>query len=163
MKNRLLLLAAAGLSLSACATSPLDTTGVNSAATPSQAVATMPGSRGERVQWGGQIVSTVNRDQFTRIEVLSYPVARDGVPNSSRKPTGRFVLQHPGFLEPVDYAPGRTITVVGTVDALMETSVGEARFVVPLVRAEQLKLWPDRYGASSRSSFGFGVGISFGF
>lgn len=163
MRTRLLLLAAICLAATGCATSPLDTSGVTSRATPSQVVEAMPGSRGERVQWGGQIVSIVNRDQSTHIEVLSYPVARDGFPNSYRKPTGRFVLEHRGFLEPVDYAPGRTVTVVGTVDSLIETSVGEAVFVVPLVRADQLKLWPEGYGERSRSGFGFGVGISFGF
>lgn len=149
--------------LAACATNPLDTSGVNSRASPSQVLETLSGYQGERVQWGGQIVSIVNGNQSTDIEVLSYPLARDGFPNSYRKPTGRFVLRHAGFLEPQDFAPGRTLTVVGTVDSLIRTSVGETQFLVPLIKAEQLKLWPAGYGDNGGTSVGFGLGISFGF
>lgn len=150
------------LLVGACATSSLDTAGVSSRATPSRVVEALSDHRGDRVQWGGRIVSIVNEAQSTRIEVLSYPVARDGFPNDYRKPTGRFVLRRDGFLEPQDYAPGRMLTVIGTVDSLIETSVGDTAFVVPLVNAEQLKLWPDGYGGRGRSGFGFGVGISIG-
>lgn len=122
----------------------------------------MPDPRGSTVQWGGHIVSTVNRENSTIIEVLSYPLARDGFPNTSRKPTGRFVLRRQGFLEPQDYAPGRELTVVGSIQSLVETSVGETELLVPLVRAEQLHLWDDQYGGRSGPRFGFGLGINIG-
>lgn len=160
---RLLIALLAVLALSGCATSPLDTSAVNSRATPSQVVENPAGHRGERIQWGGHIVSITNDGDKTLLEVLSYPVAYDGFPNTYRKPTGRFVLQRRGFLEPQDYAPGRLVTVVGTVDSLVTTSVEKTRFVVPLVKAEQLKLWPARYGGGGNPRFGFGVGISVGF
>lgn len=153
---------ATGLLLAACATSPLDTSAVNSRATPSQVVEGAIAHRGERVQWGGSIVSVVNGDRTTDIEVLSYPVARDGFPNTYRKPTGRFVFRYGGFLEPQDYSPGRLVTVVGTVDSMVTTSVGDARLVVPRLDAEQLKLWSRKYEAS-QPRIGFGVGISVGF
>jgi len=54
------------------------------------------------------------------------------------------------------------LTVVGTVDSLMKTSVGDSELLVPLVRAEQLKLWADQYDDSERSRFSFGVGIGIG-
>ncbi|MBS1269685.1 MAG: hypothetical protein MAG794_00636 [Gammaproteobacteria bacterium] len=148
--------------LTACATSPLDTSDVTSGATPTKVVELFPNHRGGRVQWGGHIISIANDARMTRIEVLSYPLARDGLPNTYRKPTGRFVLQHDDFLEPQDYAPGRILTVVGTVDSLITTSVGDTEFLVPLISAEQMNLWSDRYGSRSRSRFGFGVGISIG-
>lgn len=161
MNYRTLILAAACLA-SACATSPLDTRSVNSQVSPSQVVGAMPAQRGTTVQWGGHIVSTVNRENSTFIEVLSYPLARDGFPNTNRKPTGRFVLRRQGFLEPQDYAPGRELTVVGDVQSLIETSVGETELLVPLVRAEQLHLWDDQYKGRSGPRFGFGLGINIG-
>lgn len=161
--TRALATIAASLMLAGCATSPLDTSGVNSRATPSQVIEAQAVHRGERVQWGGSIVSITNDTRATIVEVLSYPVARDGFPNTYRRPTGRFLLRYTGFLEPGDYAPGRLITVVGTVDSMMKTSVGDATFLVPLLRAEQLKLWASKYEERSNPSFGFGVGISVGF
>lgn len=98
--HRVITLLAACLTVAACATSPLDTSGVNSRDTPGQIVEAMPGQRGARVQWGGRIVSTTNRDRATIIEVLSYPLARDGLPNAYSRPTGRFVLRRGGFSSP---------------------------------------------------------------
>lgn len=161
--RRLIILLAACLAVAACATSPLDTSRVNSRATPTQVAESTPKQRGTRVQWGGHIVSVTNRDRSTLLEVLSYPLARDGLPNTYRKPTGRFILRRRGFLEPQDYAPGRLVTVVGTVQSLTRTSVGQTELVVPLVRAEQLKLWEDRYNRRARPRLGLGVGISVGF
>lgn len=150
------------LALTACATSPLDTTGVESRATPSQVVEDLAGHRGQRVQWGGHIVSIAHKPEATRVEVLSYPVSRDGYPNTYRKPTGRFVLHYDGFLEPRDFAPGRVVTTVGRVDSLITTSLGDSTFLVPVIRAEQLKLWDDQYGSRESPRFGFGIGIGIG-
>lgn len=162
--KRAVILPAVVLLAAGCATSPLDTSGVTSRATPSEIVGSLPEVRGKRVQWGGHIVSVVNKAQETRIEVLSYPMARNGFPNDYRKPTGRFVLRHDGFLEPRDFAPGRMLTVVGTVDSLVRTSVQDTEFLLPLVHSEQLKLWDQKYGYGDRGRprFGFGVGVSIG-
>lgn len=151
------------LGIAACATTPLDTSRVDSRATPAGIVEAMPGEQSARVHWGGRIVAITNLEQSTLIEMLSYPLARDGFPNTFRNPTGRFVLRHDGFLEPLDHAPGRLLTVVGTVRSLTRVAVGETELVVPLVRAEQLKLWDDRYEGRTRPRFGFGVGINVGF
>lgn len=160
---RPLILLAACLAVAACATAALDTSRVNSRTTPGRVVESMPGQQGARVQWGGEIVSIRNQEQATLIEVLSYPLARDGLPNTFQKPTGRFVLRRQTFLEPQDYAPGRLLTVVGTIRALTRTTVGDAELVIPLVSAEQLKLWDDQYDSRPPPRFGFGVGISVGF
>jgi len=161
MLNRLLTPAAC-LALAACATSPLDTTGVDNRVTPSRVVEDLPEYRGQQVQWGGHIVSIANKPDATRIEVLSYPASRDGYPNTYRDPTGRFVLRYEGFLEPRDFAPGRVVTAVGSVDSLITTSLGDSTFLVPVIRAEQLKLWDDQYGNRDSPRFGFGIGIGIG-
>lgn len=149
--------------VSACATSPMDTSTVSSQMTPSQAVNAIAEARGERIQWGGQIVSTVNGANGTLIEVLSYPLLNDGFPNTNRQSSGRFVLEYGSFLEPTDFAPGRFVTVVGTVESLTTTSIQSVETHVPLVVPEQLKLW-DRDGEGDRNPhFGFGLGIGIGF
>lgn len=160
---RATILLAACVGIIACATTPMDTSRVDSRATAAGIVEAMPGEQGSRVLWGGRIVAISNREQSTLIEMLSYPLARDGLPNTFRKPTGRFVLRHDGFLEPLDHAPGRLLTVVGAVRSLTRVAVGETELVVPLVEAEQLKLWDDGYEKRSRPRFGFGVGINVGF
>ena len=162
--RRLCTMIGACLSVVSCATSPLDTSQVSSGATPSQAVESISEVIGERVQWGGHIVSIRNQDQITLVEVLSYPLARDGLPNTYRKPTGRFLLRREGFLEPQDYAPGRLVTVVGPVRSLVKTSIEQTELLIPLVQAEQLRLWDLGYGyRDPRPRFGIGVGISVGF
>ncbi|MGA8260982.1 MAG: Slp family lipoprotein [Arenicellales bacterium] len=159
--RRLFVPLAVCMMLASCATSPLDTSRVDSRATPSQ-VAGRTVQHGERIQWGGSVVSIDNRGRSTWIQVLSYPVAYDGFPNTYRKSTGRFVLRYGGFLEPQDYAPGRLLTVVGTVDSMVTTSVGQSRFLVPLINAEQLKLWDRKYdGGAPRFTFGVGIGVGF--
>jgi len=155
-------LIAACLFLSACATSPLDTSGVESTATPSETVGAFPAHRGARVQWGGRIVSVTNEADSTLVEVLSYPLGMDGMPNPYRRSSGRFILSRRGFLEPGDYSPGRLVTAVGTVEALMKTSVGENEILLPRLAAEQLKLWAGKYSYPDEPRFGFGVGISIG-
>jgi outer membrane lipoprotein len=162
LKRRLAILFASGL-LAACATSALDTSGVNNQHTPEQVIENLPENLGTRVRWGGTIVAVTNEEDSTLIEVLSYPLARDGLPNTYRNPTGRFILRRDGFLEPQDYAPGRLLTVIGTVRSRFLITVGQTQIVVPLVRAEQMRLWADRYQGRDRPRFGFGVGISVGF
>lgn len=147
----------------ACATSPMDTSAVSSRATPSQAVESMSELAGKRIQWGGQIISIRNKERTTLVEVLSYPVGGDGVPDTRGKPTGRFLLRREGFLEPRDYASGRFVTTVGTVESLVKITVEETELVIPLIHAEQLKLWEEGYGHPGREPrFGFGVGIGIG-
>lgn len=147
----------------ACATSPLDTSTVNNKASPSQVSQALSDHRDTRVQWGGHIVSTVNQEQVTIIEVLSYPISRDGMPNTYKKTTGRFIVRYQGFLEPEDYEPGRLLTVVGRVDSLVTTSVEDTDFKVPRVAAEQLKLWSDRYRRDPYPRFGIGIGVGISF
>jgi outer membrane lipoprotein len=162
-KLRVLALGAVGVMITGCATSPLDTSTVNNTASPSQVSRALSDHRDTRIQWGGHIVSTVNQDKATIIEVLSYPVSRDGMPNTHKKTTGRFIVRYQGFLEPEDYEPGRLLTVVGRVDSLVTTSVEETKFKVPLVAAEQLKLWSDRYSRDPYPRFGIGIGVGINF
>jgi len=154
-----------GIALAACATGPnLDTTGVDPTVTPARAATDINAARNQRVQWGGVIVQTRNLKDITQLEVLGYPVDSKGRPQRNQAPQHRFLALHSGYLETADYAPGRMVTVVGTVTGTEEGKVGEARYVYPAVNAEQIYLWPRESDYSGRSdpTFHIGVGVIFG-
>lgn len=153
------------IGLGSCATGPkFDVTGVDPALTPARAATNIETARGKRVLWGGAIVASRNLKDSTQIEVLGYPVSDDGKPKRNEPPQHRFLVMHPGYLETADYAPGRMISVLGTVTGTQEGKVGDARYVYPAVNAEQLYLWPreEEYRRSSEPSIHFGVGVIFG-
>ncbi len=55
---------------------------------------------------------------------------------------GRFLVRTPEFLDPAIYAPGRRLTVLGTVAGRSERRVGDLPYVYPVISAERIKLWP---------------------
>jgi len=101
-----------------------------------------------------------NLEQGTRLEVLSYPLDSRGRPEQDASPKGRFLLQREGYLEPVDYAPGRLITAVGAVTGVEEGKVGDAPYRYPLMQAEQLHLWPKPESYRRQTpQVHFGIGV----
>ena len=150
--------------LTACVSTPgLDTSSINSKATPSQVTDSFPNEQGNHVRWGGQIISISNKENITQLQILAYPLAsRDGYPNTYRKPIGRFILKYAGFLEPEDYSPGEVVTAVGVVTGLTPEVIEGVSSDMPLLDSDQLKLWPR---PQERNIFypTFGFGISFGF
>ncbi|MEW5943931.1 MAG: Slp/YeaY family lipoprotein [Pseudomonadota bacterium] len=103
---------------------------------------------GERVRWGGIILSTTTGKQETCFEVLSRPLDSIGQPWRTDKTDGRFVGCTPEFHDPAIYAPGREITMVGTLQAPLVCKVGEYEYRCASLRVESLYLWPlrDNYG-----------------
>lgn len=155
-----LMLAAALAALAACAT-PFDVGTADRTTTPQQASADIGALRGRTVAWGGVIVNARNLRDATQIEVLGYPLDRDNRPDTKAAPLGRFLALHPGYLETADYNAGRQLTVVGTITETREGSVGEARYLYPVVAATRLHLWPKegRQPSDPQIHFGIGIGI----
>ncbi len=162
MVSRLLIAVIVLIQFAACSTNPpLDTRGVDSRITTKQAVATPDALRGSKVLWAGVIVQGTNQAQNTQLEMLAYPLRYNNRPNTSTAPLGRFIIMQPGYLETVDYAPGRELTVVGTLDGLRRGKVGEAEYDYPVVRSQQLRLWSATSGAGADPQLHFGVGVLF--
>ena len=78
----------------------------------------------------------------TEIEILSRPLGGGDVPERSDRTDGRFLVRSREFLDPVVYARGRRLSVLGTVTGRVERRLGELPYAYPVVTAEQLKLWP---------------------
>jgi outer membrane lipoprotein len=96
------------------------------------------------------------------VQVLAYPLYGDGSPNRDLAATGRFLAVYRSYLEPLDYAAGRLLTVVGTVSGLRADTVGQAGYRLPVIQAEQLYLWPKHHRNASDTLFGIGIGIGIG-
>jgi len=148
------------LSVAACASSPLKLDGVDRSITPAM-VSAEHAYIGMRVVWGGTIIRTQPLQHTTQIEVLAFPVDSRGEPDPRAASLGRFLIENPGFLEPADFAPGRRVTVVGTIAPAQMGTVGQASYRFPVIHAQQLSLWPQGSGTDTRTFFHFGIGVQF--
>jgi outer membrane lipoprotein len=97
---------------------------------------------GARVILGGEVLVTTPKPGETEIEVLSRTLGAGDVPERGDSTAGRFLVRSPEFLDPAVYAPGRRLTVLGTVAGRSERRVGDLPYVYPVISAERIKLWP---------------------
>ena len=149
--------------LAGCASGPqFDTSGVDTAVTPRQAVAEAERLQGRTVLWSGVVIDSTNLADATRLEVLAYPLGGDQGPDLDREPLGRFLVRRSGYLEPVDYHAGRAVTVLGRLAGTRSGKVGQAAYEYPLVDAERIHLWPAGGRARGSPQFHIGVGVVFG-
>jgi outer membrane lipoprotein len=159
-KLRLVLIMFAILLVAGCATSPVAPDGAQIAPIGPAHVLAEEGHEGEQVIWGGRIVQVDNYSDHTALSVVSYPLDRADRPRVNSEAGVRFLVVEPGFLEPVEFAPGRFVTVLGRVGEIEEQAVGEYLYDHPVLHAEQIHLWPvDRASWQQRTGFSFGVGI----
>lgn len=142
--------------LAACAGSP--PMPPNPGPEPPQAAAEPERWRGRQVVWVGTLVAVHNLPESSRLEVLAYPRRSNGDPDLDSAPLGRFLASYPGYLEPLDYAPGRQLSVRGRLAGSETGRVGETRYEYPLVEAVQLQLLTPRSRSEPRVYFGIGVG-----
>jgi outer membrane lipoprotein len=98
--------------------------------------------KGARVIVGGEILSTQPKPGETEIELLARRLRDGDAPERSDRSPGRLLLRSPDFLDPAVYAPGRRITVIGTVAGLEERKVGELPYRYPVIAVERIRLWP---------------------
>jgi outer membrane lipoprotein len=148
----------AAVLLAGCAT-PLDVGTADRKTTPKQAVSDFAATRNRTVAWGGVVVSAKNLKDTTQLEVLGYPLDSDNRPKADAEPLGRFLAVHPGFLETADYKEGRQVTIVGSVIDTREGTVGDARYVYPVLSSSRVHLWPKETQQSSEPRVHFGIGI----
>lgn len=100
---------------------------------------------GQRVRWGGEIIAIRNQPEETWIEVLQRPLMSSGRPQD--KPSeGRFFIKLSGFVEPVDYSEGKSITAVGELSGFITQKVGEFDYRYPVIDVEKSNhmLWQAR-------------------
>lgn len=99
--------------------------------------------KGSTFIWGGFIANTAVNDEGTEVLVVQNPLGEYGDVLDTDVSEGRFVVLHPGELDPMIYDHDRLITVAGTL-------VGERRvlrkgreYVYPLLKAREIYLWKE--------------------
>ncbi len=149
------------LLLLGCSSKPvLPTEGAELELSAAQAVAMGESAVGKRVVWGGVIIASSNLQGQSRLEVLAYPLNEQLRPQTGQAAGSRFIAHRAGYLETVDYAPGRQVTLVGTVGGTEQAQLGEHNYTYPLIDAEQIHLWP-KGSVSSEPKVRFGIGVMF--
>ncbi len=116
-------------------------------------------TRGARVRWGGLIVQDTVGPAHSTLTVLAYPLNGQGRPRLSGIPQGRFQAVAPGYLDPILFARGRLVTVVGTVIGTKPGLIGQARYIYPRVQVLATHVWRLYRPRRHVWHFGFGVGI----
>lgn len=99
---------------------------------------------GQRVRWGGSIVSVAPRRTETCFEILSRPLDGQSRPKQIDETYGRFLACASGFYDPAAYPIGREMTVIGTVQSPATLKIGEYEYRAPRVEVQRLYLWPKR-------------------
>ena len=96
---------------------------------------------GKTALWGGVIIDTINRQNETLIKVTQTELDFEKSPKNLDHSLGRFLVRHPGFLDPDIYKKGREITVAGEVVGTEILPVGEVKYVYPVILAKAIQLW----------------------
>lgn len=147
----------------ACASHPpFEDAAVATSLTPEAVLAKPLQSKGSLVLWGGTIVAARNLEGYTELEVLSYPLKENQRPDLEQVPQGRFKARRPGYLETVDFAPGRQVTVKGQVNEPVTGSVGETSYQFAVIDVQQIELWARHNSLESRPQVYFGLGVVIG-
>ena len=97
------------------------------------------------VRWGGVIIDVENKENFSLVQALFYPLNYSAHPRVDKPNEGRFVIKSAEFLDPMIYVKGREITVVGTLDGDIERTIGKKVIRVPLLTSTDIYLWPKHY------------------
>ena len=110
--------------------------------TYAQDIQNIEAHNGSSVRWGGVIINVENKDSFSLIQTLFYPLDYSGKPQLDKTSQGRFVIKSTDFFDPMIYVTNRKITVVGTLNGDIERMVGERTIRVPLIQSSAIHLWP---------------------
>ena len=114
------------------------------------------------VRWGGIIIDVENEQNFTRVQVLYYPLDSDGRPRTDQPNEGRFLFKTPEFLDPAVYNKNSEITVAGTLIGDIEHTIGKKVMRLPLIASTTIYQWPAYRYSNYYEGFGYGYNPYYG-
>lgn len=100
-------------------------------------------NKGKPALWGGVIANVENLPDATMLEILYYPLRSYGRPLSGDESMGRFRVYVDGFLDPMVFETGRSVTVSGELIGVEEGAVGKHRYVFPTLKSKGYHLWQE--------------------
>lgn len=153
------------LMLGACASSPFNRIGleqVDRSINYARAIQNPDAVRNRQVVFGGSIISTRNLADHTEIIMLAYPLDDADRPTTSGPPLGRLIVLQPGYLESVQYAPGRLLSVRGILAGVQVQPLEQNTYTYPVLEARELHLWSAEDYAPNRGYFPSWLNIGIG-
>ena len=114
--------------------------------------------KGTSVRWSGLIIEVDTQENYTLVQVLSYPINYYDRPELTKPSDGRFVIKSSEFLDPAIYERDREITVAGVLEGDVVRAVGNKTIQVPLLSAKAHYLWAAYYpsGYGDYGDYGYG-------
>ena len=93
------------------------------------------------VIWGGQIISTENLKEGTRLTVLQTPLDSGLAPREAERTQGRFIALTPAFLDPMIYMDGRRLTIAGVIAGQETQPLGAGQYAYPVIKIREIYIW----------------------
>ena len=110
---------------------------------------------GEIVILGGNIVSSINTENETYIEMIEKPLNSRGRPEYTDISRGRFIIIYEGFLDTAIFSKGRYVTVAGEVMGKEIRPLDEIDYTYLVIKSRELHLLQP----GSQFPIQFGIGI----
>lgn len=110
---------------------------------------------------GGEIIKIDFKEGTTWIEVWQLPLDWRKKPKESDESGGRFLAISTDFLDPAIFSPGRKITMMGLVSGGKTLFIGEKEYHYPVLKIQEVHLWPEESKSGLFFQFGFGFGRTF--
>lgn len=141
--------------ITACSTIPaeLQTTNEDNLVGFNAAVANPTTVEGRSARWGGVIAGVKNQDNKTIVEVVNFDLRTWGRPEISSDSNGRFRAVIDGFVDPVVYEKGRSVTFVGTISGAEEGKIDEHTYIFPTLAVSGRKLWEEERKTSTQIDY----------
>ncbi|MDT0602446.1 Slp family lipoprotein [Thalassotalea castellviae] len=98
---------------------------------------------GNDARWGGVIAKIENNAENTMLEVVHFQLSSSTRPLQKDQTQGRFKVYYQGFLDPIIYKEGRSITAIGKVAKTEAGKIGEHEYDYPVLKASKIHLWKE--------------------
>ena len=112
--------------------------------------------QGTPIRWGGTVIEVENETDSSLVQILYYPLDRDGFPQTNHTGEGRFAVRTSDFLDPAILIRNSKVTVIGTLSGGIERLVGNKLIRIPLISSEAIYLWPKDYGSTRTYGYPYG-------
>ena len=130
--------------LSACSSVPKNVRGDVAEVTVSAVQTGVGQFQGMPVRWGGVIAQMQIKDGMSKVEIVEKPLSSSGRPVAGNLTGGRFIAIFSGFVDPLIFATGREITVMGSIQEVIEGKISEQPYTYPVLAVSGHHLWEER-------------------
>lgn len=112
---------------------------------------------------GGTLLHIHVNSGESYLEVLEQPLDSSLRPIPGDASAGRFLIRMDGRPDPAVWSQDRLVTLAGRVEGVQMRPLGQTTYPYPVLKMEDVHLWPEagRYYSSPIMGFSIGGGFSF--